>query len=82
MAAAQPEAAEQVVASVQPLAGLGLLDLVSGGTVLAPGITTLETFGHTPGHTSLVVEGGGRRLLLLDDALAHPLQVTGPATTA
>jgi len=78
LAAADPDAAEHVVTSVRPLADLGVLDLVTGGDAVAAGITTLETFGHTPGHTSLVVEADGKRLLVLGDALAHPLQVASP----
>jgi glyoxylase-like metal-dependent hydrolase (beta-lactamase superfamily II) len=56
---------------VLPLAECGRLDLVQGGETLAPGMTTLETFGHTPGHTSLVVEADGRKLVLLGDSFVH-----------
>jgi glyoxylase-like metal-dependent hydrolase (beta-lactamase superfamily II) len=78
LAAASPEAAAHVVASVLPLAEAGRLDFVQGGEAVAPGMTTLETLGHSPGHTSLVVAADGRRLVLLGDSFAHPLQVAAP----
>ena len=61
-----------------PLSGLGVLDLVTGGATVAPGVTVLETFGHSPGHTSLVIEAGGQRLVVLGDAFVHPLQLAEP----
>jgi glyoxylase-like metal-dependent hydrolase (beta-lactamase superfamily II) len=41
------------------------------GESVAPGLTFIETTGHTPGHMSLMVESGGNRLLIGADALAH-----------
>jgi len=77
-AQAQPEQAEVLRANVLPLSGLGVLDLVTGGATVAPGVTVLETFGHSPGHTSLVIEAGGQRLVVLGDAFVHPLQLAEP----
>ena len=48
-------------------------------TVLVPGIRSLATHGHTPGHTSYVVESGGQRLIVLGDlVLVGALQFEQP----
>jgi len=47
-------------------------------TELAPGVTTLMTPGHTPGHLCLMVDFGDRRSLLLGDAITHPVQLAEP----
>lgn len=46
------------------------------GTIVAPGITTRATPGHTPGHTSTVISSGTERLVVLGDALHCPAQLT------
>ncbi len=46
------------------------------GTVVAPGITTRATPGHTPGHTSTVISSGDERMIVLGDALHCPAQLT------
>lgn len=38
---------------------------------IAPGLTFVQTAGHTPGHMSVMVESGGERLLIGADALSH-----------
>ena len=47
-----------------------------GQTTLAPGLDTLPTPGHTPGHTALVVSSGTDRALLLGDAIHCPAELT------
>lgn len=37
------------------------------GKEVAPGITALETTGHTPGHTSFLVASGGKQLIVQGD---------------
>ncbi|WP_406095045.1 MBL fold metallo-hydrolase [Kitasatospora purpeofusca] len=71
---------------VEPLLRAGQLHEVDGHTVLAgrarPGggaITLLPTPGHTPGHQSVLVDGGGDRLLLTGDVLVHAVQLATPA---
>jgi glyoxylase-like metal-dependent hydrolase (beta-lactamase superfamily II) len=41
------------------------------GEAVAPGLTYVETAGHTPGHMSVMVEDGRERLLIGGDALSH-----------
>ena len=43
---------------------------------IAPGITTRQTPGHTPGHTSVVVSSGSERVIVLGDALHCTAQLT------
>ncbi len=71
---------------VEPLLRAGRLQEVDGRTVLAgrarPGsgaVTLLPTPGHTPGHQSVLVDGGGDRLLLTGDVLVHAVQLASPA---
>jgi glyoxylase-like metal-dependent hydrolase (beta-lactamase superfamily II) len=45
---------------------------VSDGHAVMPGVTMVSTPGHTPGHMSVMVEDGGRQLLVTGDALTHP----------
>jgi glyoxylase-like metal-dependent hydrolase (beta-lactamase superfamily II) len=51
------------------------LETFDGQTTLAPGIDTLPTPGHTPGHTALVVSSGTERAMLLGDAAHCPIEL-------
>jgi glyoxylase-like metal-dependent hydrolase (beta-lactamase superfamily II) len=55
---------------------------VSEGEEIFPDVRVRLTDGHTPGHTSYVITGGGRRLIVLGDALHTPLQVAYPEWSA
>jgi glyoxylase-like metal-dependent hydrolase (beta-lactamase superfamily II) len=46
------------------------------GTAVLPGVTTMATPGHTPGHTSTVISSKDERLIVLGDALHCPAQLT------
>jgi glyoxylase-like metal-dependent hydrolase (beta-lactamase superfamily II) len=52
---------------------------LSRGTEVAPGVITVATPGHTPGHMCVAVDLRGRRCLLLGDAITHPVQLEEPA---
>lgn len=41
------------------------------GDAVAPGVSLVDTAGHTPGHLSVLVESGGARLLVGGDVLTH-----------
>ena len=49
----------------------GKIERRNAGEQVAPGLTFVETIGHTPGHMSVMVESGRERLLIGADALAH-----------
>ena len=70
------ERGEATVRSVQPVEKLGLLDLMDGATMLAPGVEAIPTPGHTPGHMSLLVSSKNQRALLIGDIAGSPMQVT------
>jgi glyoxylase-like metal-dependent hydrolase (beta-lactamase superfamily II) len=42
------------------------------GKEVAPGITAMDTSGHTPGHTSFVVASGNSRILIQSDVTNFP----------
>src|SRR6266478_1501817 len=42
------------------------------GAEVAPGIATIATYGHTPGHTSFAVASGNQSMLVLSDITNHP----------
>jgi glyoxylase-like metal-dependent hydrolase (beta-lactamase superfamily II) len=50
------------------------------GKEVAPGVTALDTSGHTPGHTSFMVASGSGKVLIQADVTAGyaPLFVTNP----
>ncbi len=41
------------------------------GHEVAPGVRLMATFGHTPGHMSVMVESNDNRLLVLGDSMTH-----------
>lgn len=51
------------------------LQLVSPGEEIAPGLRAEATAGHTPGHTSLRLDGA----YLLGDVAVHPAQLADPS---
>ena len=64
-------------AKVRPLAEK--MTFVGDGDGVAPGITAMAAFGHTPGHMIYHLESGGERLVVFADtanhyvwSLAHP----------
>ena len=44
----------------------------TGGQEVAPGITSMDTFGHTAGHTAFMVSSGNDQTLLLGDLMNLP----------
>ncbi len=63
---------------VQPLANFGTVELIEGETTLIPGIRTLPTPGHTPGHMSLLLESNGANGIVTGDVFHSPVQFTEP----
>lgn len=61
-------AASYFAHNFEPLAELGLLDLIDGTREIVDGISSVPTPGHTPHHQSILVDGGGgERALFLAD---------------
>ncbi|MGI9410039.1 MAG: MBL fold metallo-hydrolase, partial [Hyphomicrobiaceae bacterium] len=58
-----------VQAQVVPLAAK--TSFIKGGKDVVTGITAIDAFGHTPGHTAYNIESSGKRLLLWGDACNH-----------
>ena len=74
-----PELPGKVPAKQQPLvtqANLKLasprLRLIKAGAEVAPGVTTFDTAGHTPGHMSVHISSGREEMLLTGDVVADP----------
>jgi glyoxylase-like metal-dependent hydrolase (beta-lactamase superfamily II) len=47
------------------------LRLIKAGTEVAPGVTTIDTAGHTPGHMSVHISSSSEELLLTADAVVN-----------
>jgi len=65
------------MAAFQPYLASGHVKWFDGGTELVPGVRSLPRPGHTPGHTSYLVESKGQRLLLWGD-LMHVAAIQFP----
>ena len=48
------------------------LNRFTPGKQLAPGITSIAAFGHTPGHTAFAINSQSQTLLVLSDTTNHP----------
>lgn len=64
--------------SVMPLQELGVLELVTGEVTVVPGVRTLPTPGHTPGHQSIFVESGPERGIVTGDVIHSSAQFANP----
>ncbi|MEV0328948.1 MBL fold metallo-hydrolase [Micromonospora echinospora] len=66
---------------VEPLRATGQLHEVDGASRLhaAPGcagcVRVVPTPGHTPGHQSVVVDGGHDQVIVTGDVLVHAVQL-------
>lgn len=56
----------------------GRVVLDDGAARLTPEISLLPTPGHTPGHTTVVIESDGQTALYLGDVCHHPLHFSHP----
>ncbi len=57
-----------------PLHERGQFRLLDGDTALLPGLRTVVTPGHTPGHQSVLFEGGGQSALFVADLASYAIQ--------
>lgn len=73
---------EGAMASLTPYADSGKFQPFDGNAELVPGIRASNSFGHTPGHTSYVIESKGQKLVLLGDLMhVQAVQFDDPAVT-
>jgi glyoxylase-like metal-dependent hydrolase (beta-lactamase superfamily II) len=69
-------------ASLNPYVGAGKLKTFDGSTDLFPGIRAVAAPGHTPGHTTYVIESKGEKLVLWGDLMhVAAVQFPEPAVT-
>lgn len=61
-----------------PLVEQGRVEPLDGDRQVVPGVTAVETPGHTPGHVSVVAVSQSRRTYLLGDVSHHPFQLRHP----
>jgi glyoxylase-like metal-dependent hydrolase (beta-lactamase superfamily II) len=70
------------MASVGPYASAQRFKPFEGSAELVPGIKPSGSYGHTPGHTSYVVESKGQKLVLMGDLIhVGAVQFDAPGTT-
>ncbi len=68
--------------SIQPYMSAGKFKPFDGDTELVPGVKALASRGHTPGHTTYVVESKGQKLALWGDLIhVGAVQFPNPAVT-
>ena len=67
--AAAPEAMKGAFAATRRVFGpiAPAVTRFDPGAELLPGVRSLAAFGHTPGHTALVVEGGAQKVMFWGD---------------
>ncbi|MCV2358450.1 MBL fold metallo-hydrolase [Paucibacter sp. TC2R-5] len=73
---------KSAMATLKPYQDAGKLLTFSGSTQLVPGISSIATPGHTPGHSVYAVESQGQKLLVLGDLIhVAAVQFPNPAVT-
>jgi glyoxylase-like metal-dependent hydrolase (beta-lactamase superfamily II) len=83
-AAAQDEknAFKQAMESVNPYIAAGKFKTFDGDTELVPGVMARASYGHTPGHTTYVVESKGEKMALWGDLMhVGAVQFAQPSVT-
>lgn len=54
------------------------IGFIEAGDEIAPGVRTVAAYGHTPGHTGMLLESQGEKLLHLVDSIHYGLQLAHP----
>jgi glyoxylase-like metal-dependent hydrolase (beta-lactamase superfamily II) len=63
---------------MRPLFDSDVVDFIDRDTEIIPGVTAVESFGHTPGHLTVSITSDGTRTLIGGDISNHPFQVEHP----
>ncbi|MFP5392791.1 MAG: MBL fold metallo-hydrolase [Gammaproteobacteria bacterium] len=70
------------ITTLEPYIKANRLQTFEGDTELVPGVKALGTHGHTPGHTTYVVESKGQKLLVIGDLIhVGAVQLADPTVT-
>lgn len=70
------------MASINPYVQAGKFKPIEADGELVPGISAIATHGHTPGHTSYVVESHGQKLIVMGDLIhVAAVQFDNPQVT-
>lgn len=70
------------IASVQPYVDAGKFLSFNGNADIVPGVKSLANPGHTPGHTTYLVQSKGQDLLLVGDSIhVGAVQFDNPSVT-
>ena len=73
---------DSAIASVAPYQSAGRFKTFSGNQQLETGIWALATPGHTPGHTSYVIQSGAQTLLVWGDIIhVASIQLQNPTAS-
>ncbi|SFC55061.1 MBL fold metallo-hydrolase [Massilia yuzhufengensis] len=73
---------KSAMAAVTPYLKAGKFKPFEGDVELVPGIRAQAGHGHTPGHTTYLVESGGQKLHLIGDLIhVAAVQMENPAVT-
>jgi glyoxylase-like metal-dependent hydrolase (beta-lactamase superfamily II) len=68
--------------SVNPYVKAGKFKAIEADGVLVPGVSAVAEHGHTPGHTTYMVESRGQKLLLVGDLIhVAAVQMENPQVT-
>jgi glyoxylase-like metal-dependent hydrolase (beta-lactamase superfamily II) len=70
--------AEVARSVIEPLQETGALRAVEAGGRLVDGVSLVETFGHTPGHLSVLVRGDERSVMISGDVTYNPVHCAHP----
>lgn len=76
---AQPEAAETLADSVNPIWERRLVDLIEDGGQVRPGLSMHMAAGHTAGQMQVRLRSRGETAIFTADVLHQPMQVYRPA---
>ncbi|MDH3498837.1 MAG: MBL fold metallo-hydrolase [Acidimicrobiia bacterium] len=67
-------AADAVLADMDIIHDAGLMSIITEDHQIADSLTMIESFGHTPGHTSVLIASKNERAYIAGDLTHHPLQ--------
>jgi len=75
---AQEEPPASLARDLEPIANDDRLELYQGEHAIGEALTIIPTPGHTPGHSSVMIQSGEERAYILGDAFVNPLELDEP----